>query len=88
MVYIDLMLCRLFGKKNPTHFPTEWVPLTHEVAEGYSFNWGKILSNNLTKDIAEYQMEKSKGQPAYFYMSAYIMDVIYYMTPFPLMNWS
>ena len=23
-----------------------------------------------------------------FYMSAYIMDAIYFMTPFPLMNWS
>jgi hypothetical protein len=61
MVYIALMLCRIFGKKKPTHFPTEWVPLIHEVAEGYSFNWGKILSDNITKEIAEYQMEKSKG---------------------------
>jgi hypothetical protein len=61
MVYIALMLCRLFGKKNPTHFPAEWVPLIHEVAEGYSFNWGKILSDNLTKEIAEYQTTKSKA---------------------------
>jgi hypothetical protein len=81
------MLCRIFGKKNPTHFPAEWVPLIHEVAEGYSFNWDKILSDNLTKDIAEYETEKSKGRLASFYMSSYIMDVICYMTPFPLMNW-
>ena len=53
MVYIALMLCRIFGRKSPTHFPAEWVPLLHEVAEGYIFNWGKILSNNLTKEIAE-----------------------------------
>jgi hypothetical protein len=33
-------------------------------------------------------MENSKGQPAYFYISAYVMDAICYMTPFPLMNWS
>jgi hypothetical protein len=26
MVYVAIMLCRLFGKNNPCHFPTEWVP--------------------------------------------------------------
>jgi hypothetical protein len=88
MVYIAMMLCRLFGRKIPTHFPAEWVPIMHEVAEGFTFNWDKILSDNLTKEIVEYQMEKSKGQPASFYMSAYVMDAICYMTPFPLMNWS
>jgi hypothetical protein len=88
MVYIAMMLCRLFGRKIPTHFPTEWVPIMHEVAEGFTFNWDKILLDNLTKEIAEYQMEKSKVQPVSFYMSAYVMDAICYMTPFPLMNWS
>jgi hypothetical protein len=38
MVYIALILCIIFGRKIPTHFPTEWVPLLHEVDEGYSFN--------------------------------------------------
>jgi hypothetical protein len=38
MVYVAMMLCRLFGKKSPTHFLAEWVPLLHEAAEGYSFN--------------------------------------------------
>jgi hypothetical protein len=60
----------------------------HKVIEGYTFNWDKILSNNLTKDIVEYQTKKSKGQPVSFYMFSYIMDAICYMTPFPLMNWS
>jgi hypothetical protein len=60
MVYIAMMLCRLFGRKIPTHFPAEWVPIIHEVAEGYTFNWGKILSDNLTKEIAEYQMKSQK----------------------------
>jgi hypothetical protein len=47
-----------------------------------------MLSNNLTKEIVEYQSLKSKGQPAHFYMSEYIIDAICFMTPFPLMNWS
>jgi hypothetical protein len=88
MIYVAIMLCRLFGKKSPTHFPVEWVSIMHEVAEGYTFNWAKMLSNNLAKEITEYKMVKSKGQPTPFYMSAYVMDAICFMTPFPLMNWS
>ena len=26
MVYVAMILCILFGKKSPTHFPVEWVP--------------------------------------------------------------
>jgi hypothetical protein len=86
MVYVALMLCRLFGKKSPTHFPAKWVPLLHEVVEGYSFNWNKILSDNLAKQVIEYQTVRSKGRPIAFYMSAYIMDAICFKTLFPLMN--
>jgi hypothetical protein len=88
MVYVAMMLCRLFGKKSPTHFPAEWVPLLHEATEGYSFNWDKILSDNIAKEVMEYQTARSNGRPVAFYMSAYIMDAICFSTPFPLMNWS
>jgi hypothetical protein len=30
MVYVAIMLCRLFGKNNPYHFPVEWVPFLEE----------------------------------------------------------
>jgi hypothetical protein len=33
-------------------------------------------------------MKKGKGKPTPFFMLAYVMDVIYFMTPFPLMSWS
>jgi hypothetical protein len=88
MVYVAMMLCRLFGKKSPTHFAAEWVPLLHKATEGYSFNWDKILFDNIVKEVMEYQTARSKGQPIAFYMSAYIMDAICFSTPFPLMNWS
>ena len=61
MVYIAMMLCRLFGMKIPTLFPMEWVSIMHEVAEGFTFDWAKIFSDNLTKEIVEYQTGKSKG---------------------------
>jgi hypothetical protein len=38
MVYVAMMIYRLFGKKIPTHFPAAWVPLLHEAVEGFSFN--------------------------------------------------
>jgi hypothetical protein len=87
-MYVALMLCRLFGKENTVHFLLSWVPIMHTVAEGYSFDWAKILSDNLVREIIEYQSLKAKGQPAPFYMSTYIMDVVCFMTPFPLMGWS
>jgi hypothetical protein len=42
----------------------------------------------MAKEVTEYQMEKYKGRPISFYMSAYIMDAICFTIPFPLMNWS
>jgi hypothetical protein len=88
MVYVAMMLCRLFGKKNPYHFPADWVPFLEEASEGYSFNWSKILFDNLTKDVSNYKATKSQGQPVAFYMLAYIMDAIFFFIPFPLMNWN
>jgi hypothetical protein len=86
ILYIAMILYHLFVKKNPTHFSFEWVAIMNEVVKGYTFNWDKMLSENLAKEIVEYQSLKSKGQHAPFYMYAYIMDAICFMTPFPLMN--
>ena len=88
MVYVAMMLCRLFGRKYPCHFHADWVTFLEEVLEGNSFNWHKILSDNLTQEILNYKAAKSNGQPVSFYMSAYLMYAICFMTPFPLMNWS
>jgi hypothetical protein len=37
VMYITMMMCRLYGKKNTTHLFLQWVPIIHTVAEGYSF---------------------------------------------------
>jgi hypothetical protein len=68
MIYVAMMLCRLFGKKDFTHFLLAWVPIMHEVAEGFSFNWAKMLLENMDKEIIEYQSMKPKGKPTPFYM--------------------
>jgi len=88
MLYVSIMIFHLFGKKNPTHFSVEWVSIVNEVAESYTFNWAKMLSDNLAKEIVEYKSTKSKGRAAPFYMSTYVMDAICFITPFPLMKWS
>jgi hypothetical protein len=49
IMYIAMMLCKMFGKKHPAHFAVEWVPIIHEVDEGYTFDWGEMLSDNLAK---------------------------------------
>jgi hypothetical protein len=64
------------------------VPFLEEALEGYSFNWDKILFDNIAKEVSDYRATRARGQPMTFYMSAYIMDVICFMNPFPLMNWS
>jgi hypothetical protein len=83
-----MMTCRLYGKEDTTHFFLPWVPLIHTVAEGCSFDWAKLLSDSLTSRITEYRMQKASGKAISFFMSAYIMDVVCFMKPFPLMSWS
>jgi hypothetical protein len=85
-MYIAMKMCRLYGKENTTHLFLPWVPIIHTIAEGYSFHWAKILSDSLASDITEYQAKKSKGKSTSFFMSAYNMDAIYFMTPFPMMG--
>jgi len=61
MIYVAMIICKLFAKKSSTHLSLAWEPMMHEVAKGYSFNWAKMLSDNLAKEITEYQLENSKG---------------------------
>jgi hypothetical protein len=88
MIYVAMMLCIIFGKESSSHFLLPWVPIMHEVAEVYSFNLAKILSDTLAKEIKECHLLKAKGKPTPFYMSTYIMDAICFMKSFPLMRWS
>jgi hypothetical protein len=88
MVYVAIMLCRLFGKKNPYHFLAEWVLFLEEASKGYTFNWTKIFSDNLAQEVSNYRVAKYEVQPVAFYMSAFIMDALCVVTHFPLMNWS
>ena len=47
-MYITMMVCKMYGKEDTSHLFLPWVPLMHIVAEGFSFDWAKLLSDNLT----------------------------------------
>jgi hypothetical protein len=53
--YITMMTCRLYGRKDTTHFFLPWVPLMHTVAKGCSLDWAKLLSDSMTSRITEYR---------------------------------
>jgi hypothetical protein len=38
MVYITIMLCRLYGRKDPCHFHANKVPFLEESSEGNGIN--------------------------------------------------
>jgi hypothetical protein len=46
------------------------------------------LSDSLVQEITRYQSLRAKGKPTQFFILACIMDTVYFMTPFPLMDWS
>jgi hypothetical protein len=86
--YVAMMTCRLYGREDTTHFFLQWVPLIYSVAEGFSFDWAKMLSDSLTSRVIEYRTQKERRKSAPFFMSTYLMGAVCSMTPFPLMNWS
>jgi hypothetical protein len=38
MVFVAMMICRLFEKRIPTHLLVEWVSIMNEIAEDFTFN--------------------------------------------------
>jgi hypothetical protein len=86
MMYVAMMMYRLYRRENTAHFSLPWVPIMKTVEDGYYFDWAKMFSDNLVRKIIEYQSLKDKGKPAPFFMLDYIMDVVCFMTPFHLMG--
>ena len=81
-LYVTTLMCQLYGEKNPNHFKLEWVPIMHKVISGYNFNWGTILFDKVYRRIENFLKLKEEGQSPPFYMSAYIMDALFFHTSF------
>ena len=83
------MLCRLFGMPNINKFSSEWLPLLDAATNATIVDWAKIFSDNLVTAIVNYRCKSTVSQRIYppFYLSAYVMDAICYVSKFPLMGW-
>jgi hypothetical protein len=87
-MYVEMMFCRLYGTEDTAHLFLPWVPLIHTVAEGFTFDWAKLLSDSLANWITEYREQTESEKTSLFFMSAYIMDVVCFLMPFLLMSWT
>lgn len=87
--YAPSMLCRLYGLPNNAKFSIEWILLIDACVNSHIMKWATILSDNLAIAIFEYRQKRSSStnNPPPFYLSAYIMDAIYFYTKFPIMGW-
>lgn len=83
------MLCRIFGMPDINKFSSEWLPLLDAATNATIVDWAKILSDNLVTAIVSYWSKRAAAQRIYppFYLSAYIMDAICYVSKFPVMGW-
>jgi len=83
------MLCRIFGMQYINKFSSEWLPLLDDATNATIVDWAKILSDKLVTAIVSYRSKRAASQRIYppFYLSAYIMDSICYVSKFPVMGW-
>jgi len=83
------MLCRLFKRPDINKFLSEWLPLLDAATNTTIMDWAQILSDNLALAIWNYQSKITPSQRIYppFFLAAYVMDAIYFVSRFPLMGW-
>jgi hypothetical protein len=87
-IYLMALLCRLHGEKDCSRFSEAWMPLAYTVAiSRRGFNWGAIISKQLSTCIQQAQMPK-EGETPSFYMASYLLDVICARNAFAGMNLS
>jgi hypothetical protein len=80
------LICRLYGERDCTKFSEAWMPLAYTVEiSGSSFNWGAIISKQLSTNILQAQMPKD-GETPTFHMVSYLLDVICARNIFAGMN--
>jgi hypothetical protein len=82
-MYLMILLCRLYGEKDCSQFTEAWIPLAYTIAmQGKRFNWGAIISKQLSTKIKQAQNPKP-GVVSSFHMTSYLFDVICTKNAFP-----
>jgi hypothetical protein len=75
-IYLMDLIYQLYGEKDCFRFSEAWMPLAYSVAIFESiFNWGAIISKQLSICIQQAQTPKEGETPA-FYMDSHLLDVM------------
>ena len=74
-----ILMSRIFGRKDASHFLGKWIPIIHQY--GSVLKWGEIISFNF--DI---QLKKVKNEHK-FYMASYLLDVMCASIEYPSLSW-
>ena len=87
--FATTMLCRLFGRPDINKFSSEWLPLLDAATNATIMDWAQILFDNLASVMWNYWSKRTTSQRIYppFFLVAYVMDAIYFVSRFPLMGW-
>jgi hypothetical protein len=82
-MYVMILLCRLYGERDFSQFLEAWLPLAYHVAMwGKKFNWGGVISKQLSLKIIQAQSPKP-GNPPEFHMVSFLLDVLCAHNTFP-----
>ena len=77
-----ILLSRIFGRKDSSHFPNKWILIIHQViSSGPILNWGEIISSNLDIQLKWVRNEHK------FYMDSYLLDVMCASKEYPSLRW-
>jgi hypothetical protein len=63
-MYLMILLCILYGKNDFSQFTEAWIPLAYTIAmQGKRFNWGAIISKQLSTIIEQAQKPSHEWYP-------------------------
>jgi hypothetical protein len=85
-IYLMALICWLYGEKDCSKFSETWIPLAYIVViVRRIFNWGPIISKQLSICVHQSHMLK-EGEAPTFYMASYLLDVMCVRNVFVGMN--
>jgi hypothetical protein len=85
-MFLMALICRLYGEKDCSKFLEAWIPLAYTIAiSGSVFNWGAIISKQLSIRVDQAHKPKAGEVPSFF-MASYLLDAMCARNVFPGMG--
>lgn len=64
-----ILMSRIFGRKDASHFPDKWIPIICQVITyGSILNWGEIISSNMDIQLNKVKKEYKLYMASHIYM--------------------